>query len=79
MARLLWNPNTDVDETVHEFMAAFYGKAARAMRTYYDLQHRQVRLAPQGKGNHMWIFNHPGVPYLSIRLSRAGGQAPGRG
>jgi hypothetical protein len=35
------------------------------MRAYFDLQHRQVRLAPQGNGHHMWIFNHPGAPYLS--------------
>jgi len=65
MARLLWNPNINVDETVNEFMAAYYGNAARIMRAYFDLQHRQLRLPPQGKGQHMWIFNHPGAPYLS--------------
>jgi hypothetical protein len=65
MARLLWNPNVDVSETVNEFMAAFYGRAARAMRAYFDLQHRQVRLPPQGYGHHMWIFINPGAPYLS--------------
>ncbi len=65
MARLLWDPNTNVSKTVDEFMAAYYGKAARTMRAYFDLQHHQVRLAPRGEGNHMWIFNHPGAPYLS--------------
>jgi hypothetical protein len=65
MARLLWDPNINVDETLNEFMAAYYGKAARVMRAYFDLQHRQVRLPPQGNGHHMWIFNHPGAPYLS--------------
>jgi hypothetical protein len=65
MARLLWNPNIDVSETVNEFMAAYYGKAARVMRAYFDLQHRQVRLPPQGKGHHMWIYTNPGAPYLS--------------
>jgi hypothetical protein len=65
MARLLWNPNIDVDETVNEFMAACYGKAARVMRAYFDLQHRQVRLPAQGEGHHMWIFTHPGAAYLS--------------
>jgi hypothetical protein len=64
-ARLLWNPNISLDETVNEFMAAFYGQAARAMRAYFDLQHRQVRLPPQGKGHHMWISTYPGAPYLS--------------
>jgi len=65
MARLLWNPNVDVDETVNEFMAAYYGKAARAMRAYFDLQHRQVRLPPEGQGHHMWIYTRPGAPYMS--------------
>jgi hypothetical protein len=65
MARLLWNPHIDVSETVNEFMAAYYGKAARAMRAYFDLQHRQVRLPPQGKGHHMWIYTPTGGPYLS--------------
>jgi len=65
MARVLWNPNVNVDETVNEFMAAYYGKAARVMRAYFDLQHRQMRLPPQGEGHHMWIFTHPGALYLS--------------
>jgi hypothetical protein len=46
-------------------MTAYYGKAARPMRAYFDLLHRQVRPAPQGKGHHMWIFTNPGAPYLS--------------
>jgi hypothetical protein len=65
MARLLWNPNIDFDETINEFLAAYYGRAARAMRAYFDLQHRQVRLPPQGNGHHMWIYTRPGAPYLS--------------
>jgi hypothetical protein len=65
MARLLWNPNVNVNEAIDEFMAAYYGQAARAMRAYFDLQHRQVRLPPQGEGHHMWIFIHPGAAYMS--------------
>jgi hypothetical protein len=65
MARLLWNPNILVDEVIDEFMAAYYGKAARAMRAYFDLAHRQVRLPPQGEGHHMWIFTQPGAPYMA--------------
>jgi hypothetical protein len=65
MARVLWNPNIDVDETVNEFMAAYYGRAARVMRAYFDLQHRQVRPPPEGQGHHMWIYTRPGAPYLS--------------
>ena len=65
MARLLWNPKVDVDKIIDEFMAAYYGKAARPMRAYFNLLHRQVRPAPRGKGQHMWIYTNPGASYLS--------------
>jgi len=65
MARLLWNPRVDVNKIINEFLTTCYGKAARPMRAYFDLLQRQVRPAPQGKGNHMWIYTSPGAPYLS--------------
>jgi hypothetical protein len=65
MARLLWNPSVDVNKIINEFMTAYYGQAARPMHAYFDLLHRQVRPAPQGKGHHMWIYTNPGAPYLS--------------
>jgi len=65
MARLLWNPNIDVDKVLNEMIAAYYGRAARPMRAYFDLQHRQVRMPPDGQGHHMWIYTRPGAPYLS--------------
>jgi hypothetical protein len=65
MARLLWNPSLEVNRIINEFMAAYYGKAAQPMRAYFDLLHRQVRPAPRGKGQHMWIYTNPGAPYLS--------------
>jgi len=65
MARLLWNPSLDMDSIINEFMAAYYGKAARPMRAYFDLLHRQARPAPRGKGQHMWIYTNPGASYLS--------------
>ena len=65
MARLLWNPNLEVNRVIDEFMTAYYGKAARPMRAYFDLLHQQVRPAPRGKGEHLWIYTNPGAPYLS--------------
>jgi hypothetical protein len=65
MARLLWDTSVDVNGVIQEFMTAYYGKAARAMQAYFDLLRRQVRLAPQGKGHHLWIYTNPGAPYLS--------------
>ena len=65
IARLLWNPNVDMNRLVNEFLAAYYGHAAPVMRAYFDLSHQQVRPAPRGKGRHMWIYTEPCAPYLS--------------
>ncbi len=65
MARLLWNPAANAEQEINDFHAAYYGKAAKPMRAYFDLLHRQVRFAPRGKGNHFWIFVNPRLPYLS--------------
>lgn len=59
MARQLWDPRTDVDREVNDFMATVYGAAAKPMREYFDLLHREVRPAPRGLGQHIWIFNLP--------------------
>lgn len=65
MARQLWDTRTNVDQEVNEFLEAVYGKAAKAMRAYYDWLHQQVRLAPDGRGEHLYIFMHPRAKYLS--------------
>ena len=65
---LMWNPNVDMNRIINEFLAAYYGHAASAMRAYFDLLHQQVRLPPRGKGRHMWIYTEPGAPYLSENL-----------
>jgi hypothetical protein len=54
LARQLWDASTNVDHAVGEFLYAVYGKAARAMRRWYDLQQKEVR-----EGRHIWIFNVP--------------------
>jgi hypothetical protein len=65
LSRLLWDSKADVNQAVNEFMEAAYGAAAPLMREYFELQHRQVRAAPQGPGHHIWIFTHPGAPFLT--------------
>lgn len=65
LGRLLWDPATDLDHTVNEFLTAYYDHAATPMRAYFDLSHQQVRLTPRGKGFHMWIYSEPCAPYLS--------------
>lgn len=79
MARLLWNPNTNVQRDINEFLAGVYGPAAKTMRAYFDLRHREVR-----SGAHLWINQHVDAPYLTVQflsearrlLHRAASQAP---
>lgn len=42
VAKLLWNPNQDVDSLVTQFVFDYYGKAAPYIKRYYDLCNRQV-------------------------------------
>jgi hypothetical protein len=53
-ARLLWDVKADVNQAVNEFLEGVYGAAAaRPLRAYYDLVHRQVR------ERHLYIFMPP--------------------
>jgi hypothetical protein len=61
MARLLWNPAADARREIDDFLEAYYGRAAKPMRAYFDLLHAQVR----GGKNHTWIFVQPRLPYLN--------------
>jgi hypothetical protein len=65
MAKLLWDVKADANKLVNEFLDAYYGKAAKPMRAYFDLTQRQVRMAPGGLGRHLWIYDSPSAPYLS--------------
>ena len=65
MAKLLWDAKTDVNKALDEFHQAYYGNAAKPMRAYFDLMHRQMRMPPNGLGHHLWINDRPSAPYLS--------------
>jgi hypothetical protein len=65
MARLLWDTKADAKKLIDEFLDGYYGGAARPMRAYFDLTQRQVRMAPNGLGRHLWIYDRPSAPYLS--------------
>lgn len=45
IARLLWNPDADVDEIINDFMYGYYGRSGQYVRAYFDLLHN--RLTPQ--------------------------------
>jgi len=61
LAKLLWNPNTDVKRHITEFLNAYYGKAAPGMQAYLELLHAQVS---DGK-THAHIFDSSKVAYLN--------------
>lgn len=61
LAKLLWNPNVDVQKITDEFLNAYYGKSAGKMREYMMLVDRQV----QTPGVHAHIFDHPEAKYLN--------------
>jgi len=65
MAKLLWDTKTNVRQAIDEFHLAYFGEAAKPMRAYFDLQHRQVRKAPRGDGYHAWIYDRADAPYLN--------------
>ena len=43
LAKLLWNPDCDVDELIDEFMVGFYGRSGPFVRRYFDLLHGRVK------------------------------------
>ncbi|MBB6730874.1 DUF4838 domain-containing protein [Cohnella zeiphila] len=67
IAKLLWNPDYDVDQAVNEFMKAFYGKAAPPIRAYFDLIHTKVR----AEHIHMGIYDPPTSDFLPADLVAA--------
>ena len=46
-AKLLWNPESDADVAINEFLDAVYGPAAEPIRAYIDLLHNEAV-----EGNH---------------------------
>jgi hypothetical protein len=61
LAKLLWNPNTDLQEHTAEFCHAYFGQAAPKILAYLDLLENQVR----GGKAHAHIFDSSKAPYLN--------------
>lgn len=60
LAKLLWNPDTDVARHIREFTDAYYGRAGAKIREYLELTHQPVR----GTECHAHIFDGPKSCYL---------------
>lgn len=60
LAKLLWNPDFDVQKGIEEFTEAVYGPAAEEIRAYVALLERRVT-----EGNiHFGIYDQPDIGYL---------------
>ncbi len=68
LAKLLWNPDTDVQKHINEFVRAYYGMAAPKIIAYLDAMHRPVR----EQGKHIHIFDKPTSTYLSEDVMNTG-------
>lgn len=61
LAKLLWNPETNVKSHIAEFCQAYYGKAAGSIIVFVELMQAQVR----GKAVHAHIFDNSKAAYLN--------------
>jgi len=64
IATFLWNPQYDENVAMNEFLDAYYGPAATAIRRYIDLTHDYA----QQKSVHVGIYVPPTHSHLPIEL-----------
>lgn len=64
LSKLLWDPETDVDTAINEFLTGYYGMAATPLRQYIDLLHDKV----EREHIHTGIYDPPTSEYLSEDL-----------
>jgi hypothetical protein len=60
LAKLLWNPDYDVDTGINEFLMGYYGMSGVEMRKYFDRLHEQVN-----DDMHLGIYDPPTASYLT--------------
>jgi hypothetical protein len=68
LAKLLWNPDTDVKRHLDEFTRAYYGRSADKIKAYLDVTHAPIR----GQDRHAHIFDGPKSSYLTDDVYREG-------
>ena len=68
LAKLLWNPQSDANRLVDEFLTGFYGPAATDVRRYFDLIHDAVAAS----GDFLGCYSPPTAAFLSLEtIARA--------
>ncbi len=67
LAKLLWNPDCDVNVVINEYLSGVYGTAAGEVRRYFDLL--QGLIDPD---THLWIYHTPDDDYLTDDFLKEG-------
>jgi hypothetical protein len=55
IAKLLWNPNANVDSLMSDFLSGFYGKASPFLRQYIETMHDALKAS----GEELTIYGYP--------------------
>ena len=55
IAKLLWNPDCNIDSVMNDFLDGYYGAAGRDIRTYIDTMHDALERSGAGLG----IYGYP--------------------
>ncbi len=61
MAKLLWDPNCNVDTLIEDFMNAYYGNAAQPIKTYLETLRRALN-----QSNKCWYLVDPVELYQDV-------------
>jgi hypothetical protein len=61
IAKLLWNPDCNIDSVMNDFLYGYYGAAGKQIRTYIDMMHDALERS--GKG--LDIYGYPYDAYTS--------------
>ena len=69
IAKLLWNPEAEVDPIIDDFMYGFYGRAGQHIREYFDLA--QSLVTPD---THFMIWIQPNNPLYSEAFVKEAGR-----
>jgi len=70
LAKLLWDQDFDVDAGIDEFLAAFYGPAAPALREYIDTMYKALTDAGDTLDTHCWSAAYAGTFLTPALLAR---------
>lgn len=65
IAKLLWNPDANVEDAINDFMYGYYGRAGQYVREYFDLLHGRVN-----ENTHIHLGLRPEDPLFSDEFVR---------